>query len=84
MTELVLYMKPGCHLCHNAEALLQDLQASLAFTYTAIDITLDAVLFERFREDIPVIELHGEVLLSAPIGEATARKLLASRLPALA
>ena len=49
MTELVLYMKPGCHLCHNAEALLQDLQASLAFTYTAIDITLDS--FSQYLAD---------------------------------
>lgn len=78
--ELVLYMKPGCHLCHNADAMLQELQTALAFTYRSVDITLDAVLYDRFREDIPVIELEGRVLLSAPIGPATAHKVLAMHL----
>lgn len=78
--ELVLYMKQGCHLCHNADALLQELQATLAFTYRSVDITLDAALHDRFRYDIPVVELDGRVLLSAPIGPATAQKILAQHL----
>lgn len=82
MPELVLYVKAGCHLCHNAEKLLLDLQAELAFTYRSVDITQDPALYERFREDIPVVELDGRVLLSAPIGPATARKVLAAHLPA--
>lgn len=82
MVELVLYMKPGCHLCENAEAMLDDLKQQLEFTYREVDIRQDPALFERFCEDIPVIELEGKVLLSAPIHEATARRVLAERLPA--
>ncbi len=77
---MVLYMKQGCHLCHNADAMLQELQTTLDFTYRSVDITLDPELYERFREDIPVIELNGRVLLSAPIGPATAHKVLAMHL----
>jgi hypothetical protein len=83
MPELVLYMKPGCHLCHNADALLRELQAHFAFSFRQVDITQDPVLYDRFREDIPVIELAGRVLLSAPIGTATAHKVLAQHLSPL-
>jgi len=82
MHHIVLYMKPGCHLCHNATEMLRDFQRRLPFTFSEVDITLDAGLYDRFREEIPVVEFNGRVLLSAPIGPATAEKVLTQHLTA--
>ena len=51
--------KPDCHLCDEAKALLQALQASHSFTLQEVDITTDADLLERYREEIPVVFING-------------------------
>jgi len=56
---LTLYSKPGCHLCEELRARLDDLQPVLGFTLTEVDITSDAALFARYRYDIPVLLLDG-------------------------
>ncbi len=73
-------MKPGCHLCEQAEALLLRLQPELRFVLQTIDITADPELYGRYKESIPVVALEGEELLSAPIGETMARTILRARL----
>lgn len=77
MREFVLYMKPGCHLCHEAATLLEDLRAQYGFAMREVDITLDATLQAEYGESIPVVELDGRPVLAAPFGEATARKVIA-------
>ena len=79
--QLVLYGKRGCHLCEQAEALLTALRADLDFEITAVDIASDPVLYDRYRETIPVVTLNGTVLLAAPIGPMMARSVLAARIP---
>ena len=51
--------KPDCHLCHEAKALLQALQASHSFALQEVDITTAADLLERYREEIPVVFING-------------------------
>ena len=77
MTELALYTKPGCHLCHEALVLLSRLQQEFPFTIREVDITQDQRLLEDYSDLIPVVEQNGKPLLAAPFGEATARKALA-------
>ncbi len=48
---LALYTTSGCHLCEQAEALLE--QAGLAFS--RVDIADDAILLERYGIRIPVV-----------------------------
>lgn len=74
--ELTLYMKPSCHLCHNAAALLRTLQSEYSFTIREVDITQDTAAYEKYWEYIPVVEAGGKGLLAAPFGEAGARKAL--------
>ena len=75
-------MKPGCHLCEEAAALLEHLRVEFLFTVREVDITRESALYSEYGEAIPVVELEGKPLLAAPFGEATARKSLAQRLPA--
>jgi hypothetical protein len=53
MSDLTLYSTWGCHLCEQAEALVQ--QAGLADKLQVRDIVDDEALFARFRVHIPVL-----------------------------
>ena len=52
---LTLYAKPGCHLCEDLRALLDELQPEFGFEILEVDITRDAGLLARYQFDIPVL-----------------------------
>jgi glutaredoxin len=55
---LILYGRPGCHLCDDAREVL--LRVGAAFT--EIDIETDEALHASMLERIPVVVLDGEEL----------------------
>jgi glutaredoxin len=57
---VVLYTKPGCHLCDEARAVVQTVCAETGESYDEIDITGDDELYARFWEQIPVTVVDGE------------------------
>lgn len=64
MTKIVpltveILSKPDCHLCHEAKALLQELQADHPFSLRVVDITTRTDLQELHREEIPVVFING-------------------------
>ncbi|MGF1459735.1 MAG: glutaredoxin family protein [Leptolyngbyaceae cyanobacterium] len=52
--KLVLYSKPGCHLCEGLEEKLAAL-AHLDFVLEIRDITTQDDWFQRYRYEIPVL-----------------------------
>jgi glutaredoxin len=70
MLSVRLYMKPGCHLCEEAEATLESLRPRYAHTLERIDISSDAELRRRYGEIIPVLVLGG-VEYAAPLSRAS-------------
>jgi glutaredoxin len=70
---LTLYSKPGCHLCEDARATLEELRREHAFALDEIDITTDAELFARYRFDIPVLFRDGREVAR---GRITDRELI--------
>jgi glutaredoxin len=50
---VVLYSRPGCHLCDDARAVLEDERV----IYAEIDIDSDDDLLRRYLERIPVIAI---------------------------
>jgi glutaredoxin len=74
--DVVLYGKPGCHLCEDARVMLATLAATRSFTLTEIDIRSDPVLFRRYDIRIPVLVIDGETELEAPLREAEVRRAL--------
>ncbi len=54
MPKLILYSKPGCHLCEGLEEKLRALQAP-AFELEIRDITTDPAWFERYQYEVPVL-----------------------------
>ena len=56
---MVLYGKPGCHLCEQARAAVAEVHAERPFELEEVDVSLDPELHRRFGERIPVVTLEG-------------------------
>ncbi len=73
---IVLYSKPGCHLCEIAHQLLQGLSREFDLTIQDTDITSDPALFEKYWDKIPVAIVDGRATFAAPIRVADVRAAL--------
>jgi glutaredoxin len=63
MIELTLIGKPGCHLCDDAEAVIDVVLAELELQIPVDkkNILDDQALFARYSEEIPVLLINGKV-----------------------
>ena len=77
MREVVLYGRPGCHLCDDARAVLERLRSELPFRLIERDIERDDGLLRAYLERIPVVALDGEELFDFFVDEAELRRRLA-------
>jgi len=57
--ELLLYGRPGCHLCDDMRAGLLELQSQFGFHVREIDVDGDPDLARRYGHLVPVLELDG-------------------------
>jgi glutaredoxin len=63
VTEVVLYTRPGCHLCDEArDAILALRDDGLAIALREVDIERDERLHTELGERIPVVEVAGEIV----------------------
>jgi glutaredoxin len=74
---LLLYGRPGCHLCDDARAVLQ----RVGHPFEEVDIESDDELLRRYLERIPVVALDGEELSEYFVDERALRRRLAARVP---
>jgi glutathione S-transferase len=70
MSTVVLYGRPGCHLCDEARVVLERLRAEVPFELLEVDITGDDALHARYLERIPVVALDGRELFDYHVDEA--------------
>lgn len=56
---VTLYGRPGCHLCDDARAIIEEICAELGESYVEISIDDDPDLADRFAEEIPVTFVDG-------------------------
>ena len=75
---ILLYSKPGCHLCEIAHQLLLGLHREFELTIEEMDITQDPSLYEKYWDKIPVIVVDNHTTLAAPIRVAEVRAALSS------
>jgi glutaredoxin len=77
MTRVVLYGRPGCHLCDEARALLAGLAAEDdGIQIHEVNIETDDGLLRQYLERIPVIEVEGEVIAELVPDERELRSTL--------
>jgi glutaredoxin len=79
---ITLYSKPGCHLCEEVRARLDELQPEFGFTIEEIDITRHTELFERYRHEIPVLLIDGTEFARGRISEPELLNVLKADPPA--
>jgi len=74
LPNVVLYTRRGCHLCEEAQQVLQKhgLRARL------VDIDSQPELREQFDTCVPVVEIDGRVRFRGRIDEVLLRRLLRS------
>jgi glutaredoxin len=56
---IVLYSKPGCHLCDDARIVIERVCAELGERYDEVDISTSDELMRAFGEEIPVTFVDG-------------------------
>ena len=73
MHTVTIYSRPDCHLCERAKQVIARCQQKVDFALEEVDISQSSELFERYRDDIPVILLDGSEIARHFVRE---RKLL--------
>jgi glutaredoxin len=56
---VVIYTRPGCHLCEHAKAAIYAAKCSSEYLLKEVNIETEAGLLERYKNDIPVITIDG-------------------------
>ena len=74
MSEVVLYGRPGCHLCDDARGVLERVRARVPFAIAEVNIESDDELLKRYLERIPVVVLDGQELYDFFIDEQDLRR----------
>ena len=57
---VVIYTRPGCHLCDVAREVIAAERSRRTFEFDEIDISLDDSLEKEFGIRIPVVAVDGE------------------------
>ena len=56
---VIIYSRPGCHLCDEAKASIMSAGCSDQFTLEEVNIESDEELLRKYKYDIPVIAING-------------------------
>jgi glutaredoxin len=77
VTDVVVYSRPGCHLCERALESIVALHAEgYRFGLHEVDIESDELLLRRHLERIPVVEVDGTVVSELVLDETALRARL--------
>ncbi len=58
--QVVLYSRPGCHLCDAARDVLLAARSRVSFSFEEVDIDGDDDLVREYGIRIPVVAIDGE------------------------
>ncbi|MGB8700945.1 MAG: glutaredoxin family protein [Thermosynechococcaceae cyanobacterium] len=76
MQTLILYSKPGCHLCEGLQEKLAQIQA-IAFDLEVRDITTRADWMQAYEYEVPVLVYRGADATEIPIPRPSPRLTVA-------
>ncbi|MFE3636841.1 glutaredoxin family protein [Streptomyces cellostaticus] len=73
---VTLIRKPGCHLCDDAQAVIEKVCGELGVPWEQKDITRDRQLHDQYWEQIPVVLVDGSQHTFWRVDEARLRREL--------
>jgi glutaredoxin len=76
---VVLYTRPGCHLCDVARETVLSLQPRLGFAFDEVDIEADEELELEYGIRIPVVEIDGEEAFEVTVDPIQLEEQLAEK-----
>jgi glutaredoxin len=80
---LIIYSKPGCHLCDEMKSLIHRVVGEHSNTHDIsideIDISTDRDLVERYGLEIPVLLIDGKKVAKYRVSEAELTQMLEAR-----
>jgi glutaredoxin len=76
MRQVVLYTRPGCHLCDDTKRQLNIAANKLGFSVNEINIEDDPALRIRYSQDVPVVTVQGQEAFRHCFDGVKLRKLL--------
>jgi hypothetical protein len=76
MDELVMYTRPGCHLCDEMKAAVMRI-AGHGIRLREVDISTDAALERRYGHTIPVLVVGGREVAKGRISATDLARALA-------
>ncbi len=74
--EIIVYSKPSCCLCEKVKAHLSKLREKHDFAWREVNILEDAASYEKFKNEIPVIFVNGEMAFKHHLDEKRFIRLL--------
>jgi glutaredoxin len=73
---VIVYSRPGCHLCDEAKLALNSAGCEDQFTLEEINIESDPELLTKYKYDIPVVTLDGAEIFRHRVNQERFRKLV--------
>ncbi|HSE20158.1 MAG TPA: glutaredoxin family protein [Pyrinomonadaceae bacterium] len=73
---VIVYSRPGCHLCDEAKAVIEQVKHEIDLTLEEVNIEYDLELLQRYRYDIPVITINGIEAFRHRVEHSTLRAAL--------
>jgi glutaredoxin len=72
---VVMYSRPGCHLCDEAWELLERYQAQHGFRLDKVDVDADPELKARYGDWVPVVTVNGKVRFRGRVNPVLLQRL---------
>ena len=79
MKHLIIYSRPGCHLCDEMKEVVHRVSASVPLALEEVDISGDAGLERLYGLEIPVLMLDGKKIAKYRIGEGELVRIVTRR-----
>ena len=79
MHQVVLYSRPGCHLCDVAREAILSLRERVGFEFQEVDIEGDDELELEYGIRIPVVEVDGEEAFEVTVDAEQLARLVGER-----
>jgi glutaredoxin len=71
---VIVYSRPGCHLCDEAKAAIQNSNCADRYTLEEVNIESDNELLKKYKYDIPVVTIDGEEAFKHRVDPAEFKK----------
>ena len=75
---VVVLSRAGCHLCRDAEQVIDSVCRDLDVSWQTVDVDTDEELRRRYTDHVPVTFVNGRLLSRWFLDEAVLRAALAS------